>query len=192
MDPDTRGVYEVRAEEWVSRRTADHDATHAARFVARCGDGLILDAGCGTGWHTDALASSGHNVVSMDGAFSMLRLRDTEKCPRPVQGFLQDMPFANEAFVGVWANMSYLHVPRAEMAAAFVELARVLKPGGFAEVSVYAGSHDGAGFEKDDLGDRWYMACEQDDIREWGSAALLKLEVVVSASPVLRVVLRRV
>ncbi len=91
---------------------------------------LVLDAGCGGGLVARELAAAGATVVGMDRSGGSLRVaRRAVGTPfRPVQGRLERLPFAEEAFQVVVAADVLEHVP--DLPAAMAELARVLAPGG--------------------------------------------------------------
>jgi 2-polyprenyl-6-hydroxyphenyl methylase / 3-demethylubiquinone-9 3-methyltransferase len=91
---------------------------------------LVLDAGCGGGLVARELAAAGATVVGMDRSGGSLRVaRRAVGTPfRPVQGRLERLPFADEAFQVVVAADVLEHVP--DLPAATAELARVLAPGG--------------------------------------------------------------
>lgn len=191
MHEGTRSSYENRATEWTSTRTGGRDEPWATEFAFACPDGVIVDLGCGPAWHTGGLSVAGHAVVSADAAFAMLMLRDSAVSTRPVQCDLMALPFPDGSVSGAWANMSYHHVPASEIVEALRELARVLRPDGLAEVSVYAGDHDGLGFERDTLGDRWYTACTKEVLEGWAQEAGLEVYETLTIEPVLRVRLAR-
>jgi 2-polyprenyl-6-hydroxyphenyl methylase/3-demethylubiquinone-9 3-methyltransferase len=91
---------------------------------------VVLDAGCGGGLVARELAAAGATVVGMDRSGGSLRVaRRAVGTPfRPVQGRLERLPFADEAFQVVVAADVLEHVP--DLPAATAELARVLAPGG--------------------------------------------------------------
>jgi 2-polyprenyl-6-hydroxyphenyl methylase / 3-demethylubiquinone-9 3-methyltransferase len=91
---------------------------------------LVLDAGCGGGLVDRELAAAGATVVGMDRSGGSLRVaRRAVGTPfRPVQGRLERLPFADEAFQVVVAADVLEHVP--DLPAATAELGRVLAPGG--------------------------------------------------------------
>ena len=123
--------------------TVDYD-----RFDLRAGDRL-LDLGCGFGRHTYEALARGADVVSCDMALAELEsirntaplliedgLFDARLSHTEVQGDGTTLPFADHSFDKVIASEVLEHVP--DDAAAFVELLRVLKPGGTLAVTVPA------------------------------------------------------
>ncbi|GLY31053.1 class I SAM-dependent methyltransferase [Kineosporia sp. NBRC 101731] len=91
--------------------------------------GDVLDAACGTGRHTAALAARGHRVIGVDSSPQMLA-RATERVPqaRFHQGDLHHLPLPDDAVDLVVCALALAHLP--ELGPAFAEFARVLRPGG--------------------------------------------------------------
>jgi 2-polyprenyl-3-methyl-5-hydroxy-6-metoxy-1,4-benzoquinol methylase len=87
-----------------------------------------LDAGCGTGRATAALAGRGADVVAIDlGERLVARTRLRCAC-RPLVGSVMVLPFPDATFDVVLSTEVIEHVP--DPALAVKEFARVLKPGG--------------------------------------------------------------
>ncbi len=93
--------------------------------------GIALDAACGTGRHTEYLASLGHSVIGVDSSPDMLA-RARTKVPDgefhcsdlhllPVQAAHVDV---------LVCALALMHVP--DLDAAFAEFVRILRPGGHA------------------------------------------------------------
>lgn len=99
--------------------------------------GLFLDAGCGTGTRTMALAAQGHRMVGVDFSPSAVEAcrKRAESAPMPTQfpprfevGDLLRLPFQDSSFDGVVCWGVLMHIP--SVSEALGELVRVLKPGG--------------------------------------------------------------
>jgi len=108
---------------------ADEDA-YLARFLAPA-DGPILDAACGTGRWTRAIAGryGAERTIGLDLSFAML---EASRAAVPgvtfVRGTAEKLPFADGSLgaINCWAALQL--VPNPETAIA--EAARCLKPGG--------------------------------------------------------------
>lgn len=99
----------------------------------------VLDAGCGTGNFSLALAPRRARVVGLDRAAPMLRTARQKARERGqqalwVQGDLSHLPFADASFDGVVCILALDFVGARQ--AALQELVRVLRPGGFMLVAV--------------------------------------------------------
>jgi ubiquinone/menaquinone biosynthesis C-methylase UbiE len=93
----------------------------------------ILDAGCGDGVLTAALAQRGAVVTGVDAdprmlAASRARVQEMAVAVEFVEGDIRALPFPDAAFDVVIAVTVLCFVPHAERAVR--EMARVLKPGG--------------------------------------------------------------
>jgi SAM-dependent methyltransferase len=91
--------------------------------------GVALDAACGTGRHGAYLASLGHRVIGVDATPEML---DVARAKIPAGEFyeadLRELPVADDSVDLVVCAIAASHLP--ELAPAFAEFARVLRPGG--------------------------------------------------------------
>lgn len=99
----------------------------------------ILEAGCGTGSFSLAIAAQGARVVGMDRSAAMLARARTKARERSqgidwIQGDLVQLPFPASSYAGVVAILSLDFIASRE--AALLELARVLRPGGFLVIGV--------------------------------------------------------
>ncbi len=94
----------------------------------------VLDAGCGEGRWVRELARSGASVIGIDGSDKLIRLAeeaaaDHEGHVRFIAGdLLAPLPFPDDSFDLVLANMVLMDMPRIDTTAS--EIARVLVPGG--------------------------------------------------------------
>ena len=91
----------------------------------------ILDAGCGGGFLSNALAARGFSVTGVDLAkdsLAVARRHDPTGSVRYVEGSVYELPFENASFDVVTAMDLLEHVE--DPARAVAEFARVLKPGG--------------------------------------------------------------
>ena len=97
--------------------------------------GTALDIGCGTGIHTQTLASKGAAATGVDIAEGMLaQARKMYSDPIFVEGSAVDLPFCDSQFSTVFSSMALQWVSDIGLVAN--EIARVLKKGGVAELAI--------------------------------------------------------
>jgi ubiquinone/menaquinone biosynthesis C-methylase UbiE len=96
--------------------------------------GVALDAACGTGRHSAYLASLGHEVIGVDTSREMLA-RAREKVPAGefYEADLHDLPLGDDSVGVVVCALALSHAP--DLAQAFSELVRVLRPNGHLVIS---------------------------------------------------------
>jgi TDG/mug DNA glycosylase family protein len=168
VDRRTVDVYEERAAQWRDTRPARFldRAEQLGRAIA---EGVPrLDAGCGAGLHLPAL---GRPTVALDAAFAMTALaHEVERSSLPVQAELEQLPFRCGALGGSWARASYLHVPRARLPWALMELHQSLSVGAPAEFVYRFGPDRDVVVEDDDEFPGRFFA-------EWGTDALVDVHV---------------
>lgn len=96
--------------------------------------GRALDAGCGTGRHAGFLAGLGFDTIGVDVTEAML---DVARATHPGvdfrQGRMEELPVESEAVDLVVSALAVCHAP--DLDPVFMELARVVKPGGTVIVS---------------------------------------------------------
>lgn len=110
-----------------------------APYVAAKRPGLMLEAGCGTGYNAKVLADEyGWRMVPLDLGREGLAYAREYGLTRLCQGDIAQLPFATAAFDAVVSLDVIVHFPRGREGEAFSELARVLKPGGLFVVRVSA------------------------------------------------------
>ena len=95
----------------------------------------ILDAGCGTGWFSQAAVERGADaVVSLDIGMNLLKMTGRKCNSSKVCGDVLHLPFLTGHFDIVICSEVIEHTSSPEHA--FRELARVLKPGGILALTV--------------------------------------------------------
>ncbi len=101
---------------------------------------LIADLGCGGGRHAKVLAGKGHRVVGLDASERLLAIARRKLPQVPfVRGDLCGLPLRGARFPAAVAVATIHHLPsEGERIAAMREIARILRPGGTALVTVWA------------------------------------------------------
>jgi ubiquinone/menaquinone biosynthesis C-methylase UbiE len=135
---ETLSTYESVADRYATiHGDRDRVADIVESFLAVLDGQRVLDVGCGPGWESATFAAAGLDAVGLDLTRSFL----ADACDRaPTAAFLRadmrSLPLADDAFDGVWACASLLHVPREDVPATLREFRRVLVDGGCLAVSV--------------------------------------------------------
>lgn len=102
----------------------------------------ILDFGCGSGRDTKYFLSQGCNVTAIDGSEELCRLA-SEYTGIPVKHMLfQDLEEEN-AYDGIWACSSILHLPYQELKFVLNKMAQALKENGIVYTSFKYGIFEG-------------------------------------------------
>ena len=100
------------------------------RFLTRLQPGAsILDFGCGSGRDTKAFLAWGYRVTAIDGSQELCAIASANT-GLPVRQMLFDELNDVEAYDGIWACASILHVPSADLPDIFRRMITALKPGG--------------------------------------------------------------
>jgi SAM-dependent methyltransferase len=144
--PSTSQSYDAVAVEYTTRlfeelRHKPFDRAQLDRLVERTrGLGPICDLGCGPGQVARYLHDRGAPVLGVDLSPGMLeqarRLNpEIEFC----LGDILDLPVAAEAWGGIAAFYSLIHIPREKIVEALGELRRVLVPGGWLLAAFHLG-----------------------------------------------------
>ncbi len=144
----TQAAYDADADGWTSRRTPRQ--LDLAKQLRAESDGLIVDLGCGPGWHLPLLEPA----VGVDLSAEMARLATDHGVA--VQSDLSRLPFARESIGGVWASRSLVHFPRTEVPMALAELHRVMKVGATGYIWLFEGDHEAHQWDDDSLPGRTF------------------------------------
>lgn len=96
--------------------------------------GIALDVACGTGRHTEYLASLGHEVIGVDSSPDMLA-KAQAKIPGGEfhEADLHHLPVPDNHVDVLVCALALMHVP--ELTPVLAEFARVLRPGGHLVIS---------------------------------------------------------
>jgi SAM-dependent methyltransferase len=104
-------------------------------------DGLICDLGCGPGQIARYLRDRGARVVGVDLSAQMIeQARRLNPDIEFQQGNMLALDVQDEAWAGIAAFYSIIHIPREEVVQALLELKRVLQPGGLLLLAAHLGT----------------------------------------------------
>jgi SAM-dependent methyltransferase len=184
-DSDTIATYQSVAEEYRERHG---DRSGIAELVEQFLDALeatldgesarIADVGCGPGWESATFAERGHAVVGVDLTPAFL---DAAQAEAPSADFarmdMRSLGFAADAFDGLWACASFLHVPREDAPATLREFRRVLRPDGVLLLSVKEGDGEKEGDSYDE-DRRQFTLYRADQLRQMAADAGFTVESV--------------
>ena len=143
---DIQSGYDRIADEYV-RRIYDElqhkpfDRSRLDRFADSVNHaGLVCDLACGPGHVARYLHERGMQVYGMDLSEGMLqRARQLNPGIRFEQGDMRNLPVGDESWAGIAAFYAIVNLSPAEVAKAFHEMKRVLKPGGRLLVAFHLG-----------------------------------------------------
>lgn len=123
--------YDANGQSFFDRSNPHaHLAAERGRFAALLPEGgAILDAGCGSGRDARAFAEAGFAVTAFDGSAEMVRLA-AAYTNLPVRRLRFEEMDWREAFDGVWACASLLHVSSDLLPDILARIAAALRRGG--------------------------------------------------------------
>jgi SAM-dependent methyltransferase len=159
FDPATLEFYAREAPDYAAS-TASGIGRHLDGFLEKLAPGaLILELGCGSGRDAAAMEARGFVVEPTDGVAEMA-VQAEARLGRPVRVMRFDELDASEAYDGVVAAYSLLHVPRAGLAGVLARVWRALKPGGW-----HVATYKTAGGEGRDRLGRYYNYPSEQELR---------------------------
>ena len=126
--------FRVRSEAWETLASQSITQWYAAQLQPYSFQ-RVLDAGCGLGRFSQALANARPlHLTAVDISEAMLeatreRLADSPGEHEFLQQSIDDLPFPEQSFDLVMANLVLFHVP--DIKASFAKLAGLIKPGGY-------------------------------------------------------------
>jgi len=153
----TRAAYDADAVGWTTT-SQPHQLELAAKLRADA-QGMILDLGCGPGWHLPGLAPA----IGLDVSIEMARL--AADFGPAVQADMSRLPLSGESIGGVWASRSLVHLPRTEVPMALAELHRVMRIGATGYLWLFEGDDDSRDWPDDRFAGRIFSYWPQNLLR---------------------------
>ena len=139
----TLAYYDENATAFASSTANVEFSETQRRFEELLSPGArILDFGCGSGRDAKHFLDAGFDVTATDGSAELCRLAD-QRIGRPVRHELFQDLAETDAYDGIWACSSILHLPKAELANVFGKMLAALKPGGIIYTSFKLGTFEG-------------------------------------------------
>ena len=120
-------------------RTTWQDREVPATLLALLGetapDGIVLDLGCGPGFHAEEIARRVRLAVGVDPSRAWITGEGGQEAaiggrPERVQADGRRLPFRSGAFEGVWCCAVLVHLVPPDRRTVLAEIARVVRPGG--------------------------------------------------------------
>lgn len=142
------------------------------------GQPRVLDVGCGPGWESATFTDAGHDVLGIDLASAFLdAASETAPGTDYARMDMRRLGIAEDAFTGLWACASFLHVPREAAPATLERFARVLGNDGVLALTVKRGDgrRDGDAYEEDE---REFVLYQPAELRQLVADAGFDIETV--------------
>jgi len=143
MTDETIKYYDENAEKFLGDTVDANISEIAERFVARLPKGArILDWGCGSGRDSLAFLKAGFEVVPVDLSKEMAKAAERLTGLSVRNESFEELSDI-EAFDGIWACSSLLHVRKASLPEVLDSACKALKTGGCLYVSFKYGDYEG-------------------------------------------------
>ncbi len=143
----TRASYDILAQEYAARIYGElggkpFDRERLDTFAERVRSiGLVCDLGCGPGHVAHYLHERGARAFGLDLSLGNLRqARRLNPQLEFVQADMLALPFVRDSLGGIAAFYSIIHLEREQLSAAFREMRRVLRPGGWLLLAFHLGT----------------------------------------------------
>lgn len=168
LDPRTRRsieAYDDAAKEYQLRLRRHRPLADIKRFTSGLERGtVVLDAGCGPANDLRLLRDHGCHPIGLDLSAGALAYAQV-LLPRDglVRGPLEDPPFAEGGFGGLWCNGGLTHTPRDQWRSVFTQLLRTVGSGPVM-LSAYRGTVDMVEVTDEVLGPIHVSAATEDEL----------------------------
>lgn len=178
MPDETLAYYNTNAEAFIKRTMAADMSDSRSRFLNYVPDGgTILDLGCGAGRDSAAFLSLGYEVTAVDGSQAMCK-STADLTGLAVRCMLFDELDYTDAFDGIWACASLLHVKKCNLVSVLGKIRAALRPDG----TFYASFKEGTGESFDNGRFFAYYSAEELESR-FGEARLRTVDIWQTVRP---------
>ncbi|WP_018132842.1 class I SAM-dependent methyltransferase [Effusibacillus pohliae] len=131
----------ARSHEW---RHTELTPGLVVRFTTMLLGDKVLDLGSGAGRDTLTLKRYGVHVQGLDISEEMLAIAQKTVNDVPFRkGDFRNLPYPDDMFDGIWANLSLLHLMKQDLPVALSQVRRVLKDTGVLYASFLTEGEDG-------------------------------------------------
>ncbi len=143
QDLKTLDYYNEKTEEFIDATVSVDFSVTQDKFLKLLPQGAhILDFGCGSGRDTKYFLDKGFQVTAVDGSVELCKFASKFTGQDVKQLFFQDLSDV-EAYDGIWACSSILHLPYADLKDVFQKMIRAVKCGGAIYTSFKYGTFEG-------------------------------------------------
>lgn len=123
-------IYDTNANQYIESWLTANMKTQYDAFLSLIPPGChILDGGCGSGRDTLYFLQHGYSVSAFDSSIEMVKYAQSFTGVPIERLRWQDLNYI-EAFEGVWASATLLHIPRRDMKDVFMRIHLALKHNG--------------------------------------------------------------
>ncbi len=146
----TLSYYDNCADEFYKSTITVDFTIMQDHFLAKLEKGsYILDFGCGSGRDTKYFLERGYQVEATDGSSALCRLASAYTGIKVKQMFFEELSVVN-AYDGIWACSSILHLPLGQLTEVMQKMTTALKKNGIIYTSfkygTFAGERNGRFF----------------------------------------------
>ncbi len=140
MPPDAIGFYDANAQTYATHGRVNPRLATFLSKVRR--GGRILELGSGSGRDANAMLDAGFTVDATDGSRELAQIA-TQTLGQTVRVMRFEDLHAVDAYDGIYASASLLHVPLADLTTIIGAVHQALVPGGIAWASFKSGEGEG-------------------------------------------------